>query len=207
MSRPSATTGIASGFTDAVFDSQDAFRRVLAALSRPGRVETLRRLPECPPSLAPAVAAIALTLFDFDTPVWLDTVAGAVSNEVFLRFHCGCPVAEQPELARFAIVGDAAAMPRLAAFHPGDALYPDQSATVIVQLPALDGGPQVALSGPGIENVETIAPRGLPSWFWADWVNNAALYPQGIDILLVAGNAVLGLPRSVRAKELSCTSP
>ena len=207
MSQVSASMPIAPGFSDAVIDSQEAFRCILAALSRPGRVETIGRLPECPPALASATAAIALTLFDFDTPVWLDAAAGDVGSEVFLRFHCGCAVVDQPEQARFAIVGDAVNMPRLRSFYPGDALYPDRSATLIVQLPSLVGGPRRVLSGPGIEQTHVIAPQGLPQWFWSDWADNVALYPQGIDVLLVAGTAILGLPRSIGAKEISCTLP
>ena len=134
MSQVSASIPIAPGFSDAVIDSQEAFRCILAALSRPGRIESIRRLPDCPPAMASVTAAIALTLFDFDTPVWLDPAAGDIGSELFLRFHCGCAVTDRPEQARFAIVGDALNMPRLAAFHPGDALYPDRSATVIVQL-------------------------------------------------------------------------
>ena len=207
MSQVSASMPIAPGFSDAVIDSQEAFRCILAALSRPGRIESIRRLPDCPPAMASVTAAIALTLFDFDTPVWLDPAAGDIGSELFLRFHCGCAVTDRPEQARFAIVGDALNMPRLAAFHPGDALYPDRSATVIVQLPTLDGGPQRLLSGPGVEHTQIVAPEGLPHWFWSDWADNVALYPQGIDVLLIAGSAILGLPRSIRAKELSCTLP
>lgn len=210
MMPPAKTTGIASGFAQPVFDSQDAFRHALAALSRPGRIETLTRLPQGPSLLDPAAAALALTLFDFDSPVWLDSAAGNLNSEVFLRFHCGCPVVEEPRLARFALIGAASSMPRLAAFHPGDILYPDRSATVIIQLPSLVGGPPVALSGPGIATTASVAPRGLPDWFWSDWAVNGALYPQGVDVLLVAADAVLGLPRTVRAmsmhQEMPCTS-
>jgi len=207
MMSPSKPAAIASGFAQPVFDSQEAFRHALAALSRPGRIETLTRLPQGPSLLDPAAAALALTLFDFDSPVWLDSAAGNLSSEVFLRFHCGCPVVEEPRQARFALVGAASSMPRLAAFHPGDALYPDRSATVIIQILSLVGGPPVVLSGPGIATTASIAPRGLPDWFWSDWALNGALYPQGVDVLLVAANAILGLPRTVRAMALSQETP
>ena len=197
---------IAPGFADAVFDCQDTFRHVLTALSRPGRIETLSRLPEGPTDLCPAAAAVALTLFDFDTPVWLDGSAGSESSELFLRFHCGCPVVETPVAAAFAIIGNPSAMPRLNTFRAGDPLYPDRSATVIVQIGALEGGPAIALRGPGIEDSHTISPKGLPAWFWRDWAVNGTLYPQGVDMLLAAGDAVLGLPRTTRDEEVACTS-
>lgn len=200
------SSGIPAGFRDPVFDSQDAFRCFLTALSHPGLAETVRGTPDGPPALSPAATAIALTLFDFDTPVWLDPTAGTEASEVFLRFHCGCPIVDEPGQAGFAVIAHAAGMPRLGAFGAGEVLYPDRSATLVIQLPSLDGGPLVVLRGPGIDGSRAVAPAGLPAWFWADWSANAALYPQGVDVLLVSGSAVMGLPRSVQAEIMSCTS-
>lgn len=200
MTVSAGARGIEAGFAEPVLDSQEAFRVVLSALSRPGRIERLSRLPEGPAGLAPATAAIALCLFDFDTPVWLDTACDESASEVFLRFHCGCPIVDEPGEAAFAVIGNVAAMPRTSAFNQGDVLYPDTSTTVIVQVPSLDGGPRVVLRGPGIADRQAIAPAGLPGGFWSDWAENRALYPQGVDVLMVSGDAVLGLPRTAVAE-------
>jgi alpha-D-ribose 1-methylphosphonate 5-triphosphate synthase subunit PhnH len=189
-------TGLAPGFADPVHDAQAAFRGVLDALSNPGRIVTLAAPPAVPAPLMPATVALCLTLVDYETPLWLDPAAGDAL--AFLRFHCGCPVAAGPVDARFAVVSDPAAMPPLNAFAPGEDLYPDRSATVFVQVAALGTGDVLRLSGPGIRGSVDLRVAGLPEGFVAGWSENAALYPLGVDVVLVAGDRVVGLPRTVR---------
>ena len=86
--------------------------------------------------------------------------------------------------------------PKLADFSGGDDLFPDRSTTILVECTTLEGGEMVTLSGPGIPGTRTVAPKGLRAEFWAEVAANNALYPLGIDMLLVAGNRVMGLPRS-----------
>ncbi len=186
---------LAPGFADPVIGSQSAFRGVLEAMSRPGRVVTLSSLPAAPEPLDPATAALALTLMDFDTPLWLDGAAMTESVIGYLKFHCGCPVTVEPGAARFAIV--AAAMPPLDTFDPGNDLYPDQSATVILQVKSLAEGPRLRLTGPGIERDASAAVDGLPADFLDQWAGNRTLYPLGVDMILTCGEGFLGLPRSI----------
>lgn len=188
---------LAPGFADPVLGSQSAFRGVLEAMSRPGRVVTLSTLPTAPEPLDPATAALALTLMDFDTPLWLDDAATTDSVTDYLKFHCGCPVTGEPDAARFAIVADAALMPPLDAFDPGNDLYPDQSTTVILQMKSLAEGPRLRLTGPGIERDASATVDGLPAGFLDQWAGNRTLYPLGVDMILTCGEAVLGLPRSI----------
>jgi len=188
------------GFGDPVFDAQAGFRGVLDALARPGRRATLPRPLSAPAPLSPAATAIALTLFDHDTPVWLDGAALAGEAAAFLRFHCGCPLVDEAERAAFAVAAAPSRLPALHAFAIGEDRYPETSTTLVIDLPALDGGPAVTLSGPGIEATATIAPLGLPDGFWSMMVANRALFPLGVDVLLAAGVEVLGLPRSVKVE-------
>jgi len=71
------TDTLLAGFSDTTLDSQRAFRAALDALSRPGRIVTMPDLlPDgAPVPLMPATAALALALFDYETPVWLDEAA------------------------------------------------------------------------------------------------------------------------------------
>nr|QQZ51937.1 phosphonate C-P lyase system protein PhnH [Phenylobacterium glaciei] len=87
--------------------------------------------------------------------------------EGWMRFHCGAPLTEDPKAAAFALITDLASSPALTAFNMGDAKYPDRSTTLVVQLPALEGGPQVELTGPGIKTEMTLSLAGLPDGFWA----------------------------------------
>ena len=65
------------GLSDPVLDSKRIFRGVLDAMAHPGRVVPLPPPPDPPAPLVPAAAAVALTLLDYETPLWLDPAAGA----------------------------------------------------------------------------------------------------------------------------------
>lgn len=186
-------------FADPMRDSQSVFRKVMEAVARPGTIADVGFAAEPPEGLDPAAAAVALTLFDFETPVWLDPALKGAETETWMRFHCGCPLTADPAKAAFA-VASAAAAPPLSAFDQGDAKYPDRSTTLVLQIAALDGGTPVVLTGPGVNGQITVAPSGLPDGFWDQFETNSAQFQFGVDVLLVAGQALMGLPRSARAK-------
>ncbi len=188
------------GLADPVHDSQRIFRGLMAALAQPGRRVSLAAPLEGPEPLDCATLAAALTLIDYDTPLWIDWIADTPQVRAYLRFHCGCPIVERSATAAFALVTDPENMPRLALFAQGVDLYPDRSATLLLQVPGLCGGPSVTLRGPGIKGTAAIAPAGLPDWFWNDWRLNAAQFPLGVDILFTCGSEVVGLPRSILAE-------
>jgi len=189
---------IAPGFADPTRDSQAVFRRVMDAVARPGTIHDLSFAPPPPPGLGRAAAAMALTLFDFETRVWLDGELRGGAAADWLRFHCACPLTDAPGEAAFAIVVDAADCPPLSSFHPGDAKYPDRSTTLIVQAPALVGGRCATLEGPGIKERSAIAPAGLPASFWEQVQANHARFQFGVDVIFAAGDLIAGLPRSTR---------
>ncbi|MEQ8356145.1 MAG: phosphonate C-P lyase system protein PhnH [Kiloniellaceae bacterium] len=194
------TTALMPGLADPIHGSQGIFRGLMTALAHPGRRVDLAVGPTGPEPLDPATLAAALTLLDYDTPLWIDWIADTPQVRAHLKFHCGCPIVASSAAAAFGLVTDPQHMPRLARFAQGADLYPDRSATVLVQLPSLDGGPAVTLSGPGIRETATVRPAGLPGWFWDDWRLNAGRFPLGIDIFFTCGTAVLGLPRSIAAE-------
>ena len=186
---------VGPGFANPGLESQAAFRRILTALSRPGLVQHLDG-PEPPAGLNAASACVALTLFDFETSVWLAPSVRASAN--WLRFHCNCPLVGETQAAGFAVLDAAADEVRLAAFHQGDAKYPDRSASLIVQVASLEGGPSVTLEGPGIDGAVAIAPAGLSSDFWDQWADNQEQFQFGVDVFLTAGAGIIGLPRTSR---------
>ncbi len=191
---------IAPAFVDPVRESQAVFREMMECMARPGRITQFDRAPEAPAGVDKAAGAVALTLFDFETLVWLDPSLAESEAEAWLRFHCGCPLTDRVENAAFALVTDMAKAPALAAFHQGDAKYPDRSTTVILQIAGLEGGPTVTLSGPGIQTTTDIAPQGLPGDFWRQLETNQAQFQFGVDLLLVAGDRLLALPRTTTAQ-------
>jgi alpha-D-ribose 1-methylphosphonate 5-triphosphate synthase subunit PhnH len=175
---------LSGGFDDPAREAARAFRAILDAMARPGRIVSVEGAAG--PGLSPAASAVLLTLCDADTPVHL-TVAAA---RPWLAFHCGAPLAEKAGCA-FA-VGPWDALAPLDAYPAGTPDYPDRSATLIVEMPALTrDGP--ALTGPGIAGETRLS---LPD---ADALRaNAARFPLGLDLMLCAGDRLACLPRSTR---------
>ena len=189
---------VAPAFNDPTRESQAIFRKVMDAVARPGTIQDLSFAPDAPAGLDRAAGAVALTLFDFETTVWLDPALRGGEAETWVRFHCGCPLAADTGLAAFAIVTDLAQSPALAAFDQGDAKYPDRSTTLIIQLPDLQGGPTVVLTGPGVNGEAELGLPGLPPGFWDQVETNHIQFQFGVDLLFVAGDRLTALPRSTR---------
>ncbi|TXT41500.1 MAG: PhnH protein [Comamonadaceae bacterium] len=194
-----ATSTLAPGLPDGVHDSQQAFRAVLDALARPGQVRHIG--PALPGvALGGAMARLLLSLSDDETPVWWPDSDAELPQ--WLRFHTGAPIAARPDAASFAVVTDLAQLPALANFTPGSAASPELSCTLLIELPALVGGPTLEWHGPGIASVQRVGLPGLPDDFWAQWQANHAAFPQGVDLVFTCGEEALGLPRTTRVRRL-----
>jgi alpha-D-ribose 1-methylphosphonate 5-triphosphate synthase subunit PhnH len=181
------------GFADPVLDAQAAFRAVLQAMSRPGQVHRLPPLPEPPPGLSPAAAAMLLTLIDAETKLCLSAGPEA---EAWVRFHCAAPLAEAGS-AQFVL--DPAA--GLLALDPGTEEEPETGATLILDVAGLEEGTGWRLTGPGIRDEHRLAVAGAPPGFLADWARNRRHAPRGVDVILCAGDRIAALPRSVAIAE------
>lgn len=192
---------VSAGFADPTRESQRVFRKLMDAMARPGTLHDLPFAPDAPTGLDRAAGAVALTLFDFETTVWLDSVLRTDPVEGWLRFHCGAPLVDNPQQAAFAVVADLASAPALSAFNAGDAKYPDRSTTLIIQLPSLETGPPVTLTGPGIKSEAALGLDGLRPGFWAEVQENHARFQFGVDLIFVAGDRLTALPRSTRVAD------
>ena len=187
------------GFAEPVFGAQVTFRALMDALANPGMVQALSAQLEAPAGLAPDLAAVALTMCDHDTTLWLDPALAETPGVIaWLRFHTAAPLTTDPGRAQFALVSSADALPALDRFALGTDEYPDRSTTIALSVPSLSGGPDLVVRGSGINDHGHIAPQGLPADFLALWANNRATFPRGVDLLLVSGGQVLGLPRTTR---------
>lgn len=198
MDAQSARAAIADGFADPVAASQEHFRDLLDALSRPGRIVALRgELPAPPAPLSRGSYALLVSLLDYETPVWLGAAEGAGAS---LRFHCGCPVTGEPGEAAFA-VASGRALPDLAAFAQGTSEYPDRSTTLLIEVEALgEGGLELVLRGPGIEENARLRVAGLDEAILGQLAKNRRGFPQGVDIVLVADGRIAGLPRTTEVE-------
>ena len=196
------TIDLEGGLADPVLDAQRGFRALMDALANPGTVQALDLALTPPAPLTPELAAVALTMCDHDSPIWLDpSLAASEAVIAWLRFHTGAPVVSDPAAAQFALATHAAELPAFNAFALGSDQYPDRSTTIALALPALSGGAPLTLHGPGIKQERTISPPGLPGDFLTQWLENRQQFPRGVDLLLVAQGAVIGLPRTTRSTE------
>jgi len=189
---------LAPAFADPVRASQAVFRSVMDATARPGTIVPIGGLAQAPQPLSLAAAAVALSLSDYETPVWLDP-ALAQSPEIaaWLRFHTGAPLTDDPRQATFGFIADPSRMPQFEAFCQGSMEYPDRGATLVLQVERLSNNGGLRLSGPGIRGSRTLSAAPLPADFAARMRANRALFPRGVDIVLASATKLAALPRSV----------
>jgi alpha-D-ribose 1-methylphosphonate 5-triphosphate synthase subunit PhnH len=183
-----------------VLHSQGNFRAILDALARPGSMSGLVSTSQDAPMNGEFVSGL-LTLCDHDTPIWLSPALRTQEVADFIGFHTGAPLVDEPAKATFAFVDNAQALPKLSAFNLGTQEYPDRSTAIVLKVAAFKGRQELMLRGPGIKDHRHIAPQGLPPDFVAQWAENRALFPRGVDMLLVCDGQVMGLPRTVRIGE------
>lgn len=188
-----------AGFADKVLSAQSTFRSVMDAMARPGSVQQVVATVGTPGSIMRGTAAIALTLFDHDTPVWLDAkMSETVEIAKWLKFHSGAPVVEDASICHFALIGNGSALPDLSRFSFGTNEYPDRSTTLILQVDSLKHGSAFELRGPGIDGTATLRAMIEPKDLFERLAVNEALFPRGIDVVLVSGESIVAIPRTTR---------
>lgn len=190
------TEALTGGYLDPVHDAQSTFRTLMDCMARPGTTKVILPSIEPPSPMGSAAGAIALALCDSDTPVWLSGTLAKSAAAEWIGFHTGAPVTREKSEARFAFVEARSPVASFSLFALGSQEYPDRSTTVVIEVARLDGGAPLALRGPGIRERVTIAPVGLPDVFLPQWVDNRALFPRGIDVVLTSGHQILCLPRT-----------
>lgn len=189
---------LSGGFANPVFDAQSVFKMMMDAMARPGTLQTVAADIAPPAPLGIAAGAVGLTLCDHDTPVWLSSGLARSTLPEWLGFHTGAPVTPEKLEARFAFIEAGAVLASLNQFDIGTQEYPDRSTTIVLEIASLEGGKELALSGPGIAGISMITPVGLPETFLRSWNDNRALFPRGVDLVLTAGRQFLCLPRTTK---------
>jgi alpha-D-ribose 1-methylphosphonate 5-triphosphate synthase subunit PhnH len=169
------------------------------AMARPGSIQPIGEADASPAPMSPTMAAVARTLFDHDTAVWLDDTMSAPAEVAdWLRFHTGARITGVPDEAAFALIADPEHAPAFGSFNPGTPEYPDRSTTVVMQVRSLIKGTPIVLAGPGIKGSQRLSISPAPADLVSRLAMNRGLFPRGVDLMLVADGAVAALPRSVR---------
>ena len=183
---------------DPVHDLQRAFRKIVTALSFPGRLVNLA--PEAQGidlefGLPSGLVLIAWMLLDTETSFYC-AEAEASQSLALLSFSRTKPIGE----ARFLFCDGRSPdfLELLNQAGNGNLIDPHESATIIAQCDFVAADPSFVLSGPGIED-STICQIGLcPGWLEIRNQRNQE-FPLGIDLILVDGaNRAMALPRSTK---------
>jgi len=191
---------ILPGFDEPVHDAQRCFRCALEALSHPGRVVPVPVALTPPEGLSVAQCATLLALADYDTPVWLPPALRDATAGHYLRFHCNCPLTDALAAAHFVVLNGLGELPPHDSLRLGVPSYPDRSATLLVEVPALTASGPIRLRGPGIAQEQAITVTGWTAATRDFLLTNHSGFPLGVDLLLTCGSNLLGLPRTTRVE-------
>lgn len=190
------TTPYITGFKDPIHDSQKTFRQALLAMSEPGKWQQTSAV-EAIESLNPGTISLVLSLLDADTYLWLPKAWQSIAVSANLTFHSGCKITSIQEKAQFAIYDLADFLAETSFdFSLGDERYPDQSTTIIIQLPENMPNYQSKWQGPGIQN-HRLCELPLPAEFW-NIRQKLIAFPCGIDFIFTRGDQILALPRTTQ---------
>ncbi len=180
--------------TSAETSARETFQALMGALSNPGRLFTL---PGAGLTTHQSCAQIGMTLLDLETSFYTpDHTLRGILTHSGARFRTPASAAYLflPDLALFEPMMLRQTLDIIAQTTVGTITDPDQGATLIVAC-EVGHGQRLQLSGPGIQQRHELHVDSLPVEFWrlrADKIH----YPLGIDIFLVAGSQVVGLPRT-----------
>ncbi|MDO9251970.1 MAG: phosphonate C-P lyase system protein PhnH [Hydrogenophaga sp.] len=194
-------SSVGAGFSHEAFGSQAVFRSALMALSHPGRCIPVEHDAELPAHGNAAAVVFLLAMLDADCGLWLSPSLQGSDAAMWLRFHTGCQLVEHAAMAQFVWVGAGDPLPALQSLRQGSDECPDQSATCVVDVGSLSADAEAqhwTLSGPGIREQALLSVTGLPADFAAQWANNHAGFPRGVDLFLATRDALVGLPRTTR---------
>jgi alpha-D-ribose 1-methylphosphonate 5-triphosphate synthase subunit PhnH len=198
---------ITPGFVSPVLASQQTFRAVLQAMSRPGSLQVLP--PQATqglqaPGISAALNAVLLTLLDADTALHLGPFSHRDALQNYVRFHTATRLvddAAQAHEAEFVAITSANAFAHWwSVLNLGMDETPQHSSTLILEVQSLSqkagepGG--LLLRGPGIQDVQRLVVGDVPADFWQARIPTQALFPRGIDLILCCGETVAAIPRS-----------
>jgi alpha-D-ribose 1-methylphosphonate 5-triphosphate synthase subunit PhnH len=201
--------------------SQAAFRRLLTALSEPGRIV---QLPPVETAGGGPALTVPLALATPETPLAVLTAGEDPGWAVALTRATGAPVG-QPEQAGMVVALRPPTPDEVRILRRGRADAPELGARLVIactsladaggaHAPPLPAGrdPRVAatveLTGPGVPGMRAVVVDGVPVEVFEALVTVNRARPAGVDTFLVDGSGrVVGLPRSTRLTPSRADSP
>jgi alpha-D-ribose 1-methylphosphonate 5-triphosphate synthase subunit PhnH len=179
---------------------QKVFRRILQAMSRPGRIYSVSGQYPVSDRWSSLILVLQTVL---DHEVSFCVVGNDTANELErMIFDKTKSKTADVASADYIIVPDGDSNGEILKAQRGTLEYPDLSATLIFSLPSLvlkeEGELLFSFSGPGIrEEILTAPLKGLESREMAYLKEINSEYPLGVDTLFIdQGGRVMALPRS-----------
>ncbi|MFT5719773.1 MAG: alpha-D-ribose 1-methylphosphonate 5-triphosphate synthase subunit PhnH [Motiliproteus sp.] len=201
---------IIRGFAEPVTDSQRTFRRLLKAMSEPGTMVNLSS-PEALAGLYSSTFAICQALLDKQTPLWLAPEFSSAAIRRNLHFHTGMPITDEPADALFAVASPDE-ITAMSAFSIGSSEYPETGCTLILQVSSVAAASAtesstslpttLRLSGPGIATEKLICIADLNAVLIDYLTERPDAFPLGIDLIFVAEQALVCIPRTTQVEVL-----
>jgi alpha-D-ribose 1-methylphosphonate 5-triphosphate synthase subunit PhnH len=186
---------------DTVFDAQQHFRLFLDSMSRPGKINTLPFMELTPPAgLQQAAALAGFALLNSDVTFY---VAGEDSDSVasYLLVNTSSRHADMG-IADYVFLPEGYYADDLYDARTGTSVYPEESATLIVQSELIsnepvDGSIQIILKGPGVNGEAKVFIAGIAVALLEFVKVQNDEYPLGLDLIISdRENNIVCIPRS-----------
>ncbi|MEK4566418.1 phosphonate C-P lyase system protein PhnH [Alkalihalobacillus sp. FSL R5-0424] len=182
---------------DMVHDTQRAFRTVLDAMARPGKISRLHNSQN-------ATAMLAYTLLDREVSYHM--LPGF--NEQLQQTIALHTLAQQTDPSNADFLFISAATPphhiqeALIEVKNGTLIDPHQSATIIFQTPHITEGTTWRLTGPGIQSTTQLTFHFPPELHQIRQAKNQE-YPLGIDLIITdTSGQIAAIPRTTLMEEV-----
>jgi alpha-D-ribose 1-methylphosphonate 5-triphosphate synthase subunit PhnH len=191
---------------DTIRADQQTFRVTLNALANPGQIE---RIAVTPRPDAPALngnratTQLLMALLDHEVSFSVEPGPDSGAFAAYILKRTRCPIVSA-DRAAFVVADHSRLDPQLPLeLRTGNFDYPDDAATLIVQVPSLDqaqaGETTLSLEGPGVPGRRLLKLSGIDAAFFAAREQANRHYPIGIDLILIDQEGrIAGLPRTTQ---------
>lgn len=189
---------------DQIHDLQQVYRKLLHSMSRPGTISSIAQETEKVDmdfGCAPALMLSAMVLLDAEVTFH---VLSENRKDLIVKISEYTSARYAPlQQADFVLVlqedEESKVLEAMAQCKIGSLIDPQQSATWIIETPALSNRGTLLLTGPGIET-EAHLSTGQSFRFWQARDRRIKEYPMGIDLIFADGSSQIAcLPRTASA--------
>ncbi|MDR3540554.1 MAG: phosphonate C-P lyase system protein PhnH [Desulfosporosinus sp.] len=188
---------------DLVHDIQNAYRKTLDSMSRPGLINNFRNLVDklemeigCLDSTFILVQMLFDTEVKFNVCSKREAIMAKLINQLTYAKATEVESADYILVLKDALPEDVAKVFKRA--YPGNLLDPHQAATIVLEADSVSNDWELTLTGPGIEKESHIKVKTTSDWVDLRADKNSE-YPLGIDLIITdPQNNILCLPRTTQ---------